>query len=62
VPYNPFLSEKYEAHLNVEACCSVKAVKYLYKYLYKGHDCASLQIQASGTLDCDEISRFLDAR
>ncbi|XP_065674113.1 uncharacterized protein LOC136091057 [Hydra vulgaris] len=41
VPYNPWLSKEYEAHINVETCMSVKAVKYLYKYIYKGHDCAN---------------------
>ena len=31
VPYYPWLSMKYAAHINVEACMSVKSVKYLYK-------------------------------
>ena len=44
VPYNPGLSKKYQAHINVEACMSVKAVKYLYKCIYKGHDCANILI------------------
>ncbi|XP_065684594.1 uncharacterized protein LOC136096905 [Hydra vulgaris] len=44
VPYNPWLSKKYQTHINVEACMSVKAVKYLYKYIYKGHDCANVLI------------------
>ena len=38
VPYNKFLCSKFGAHINVEICNSVKAVKYLYKYVYKGHD------------------------
>jgi hypothetical protein len=38
VPYNKFLSNKYDAHINVEICSSIQAVKYLYKYVYKGHD------------------------
>ena len=38
VPYNPFLLLKYNAHINVEICTTVSAVKYLYKYVYKGHD------------------------
>jgi hypothetical protein len=25
-------------HINVEVCSSITAVKYLYKYVYKGHD------------------------
>jgi hypothetical protein len=38
VPYNLYLSTKYHAHINVEICTTIKAVKYLYKYVYKGHD------------------------
>ena len=38
VPYNPYLSKKYNAHINVEICTSVKSCKYLYKYVYKGPD------------------------
>lgn len=38
VPYNPLLCKKYNAHINLEACVSIKSVKYLYKYIYKGHD------------------------
>ena len=33
VPYNPFLLLKYNAHINVEICSTVSAVKYLYKYV-----------------------------
>ncbi|GBN67556.1 hypothetical protein AVEN_267496-1 [Araneus ventricosus] len=36
VPYNPWRSKKYNAHINVEVCASVKSVKYLYKYVCKG--------------------------
>ncbi|XP_071933437.1 uncharacterized protein [Coffea arabica] len=38
VPYNPYLLAKFNCHLNVEICSTVKAVKYMYKYIYKGHD------------------------
>ncbi|XP_065663191.1 ATP-dependent DNA helicase pif1-like [Hydra vulgaris] len=34
VSYNPWLSKKYQAHINVEACMSIKAVRYLYKYIH----------------------------
>ena len=30
-----------QAHLNVEYCASVKSVKYLFKYVYKGHNVAN---------------------
>jgi hypothetical protein len=46
VPYNPFLTLKYNCHINVEVCSSVAAVKYLYKYVYKGHDRAILYIKS----------------
>lgn len=35
VPYNPYLTAKYDCHLNVEIYSTVKAVIYLYKYVYK---------------------------
>ena len=54
VPYNPYLSLKYNAHINVEICSTVMAVKYLYKYVYKGHDKALLEIKNN---ESDEISQ-----
>ncbi len=56
VPYNPYLSAKYNCHINVEVCVSVKAIKYIHKYIYKGHDRTILEVQ-----DHDEIKEFLDA-
>jgi len=38
VPYNPYLTMRYKCHINVEVYSSITAVKYLYKYVYKGHD------------------------
>ncbi|GBN56354.1 hypothetical protein AVEN_158031-1 [Araneus ventricosus] len=62
VPYNPWLLKKFNAHINVEVCVSVKSVKYLYKYVYKGHDAASVKIQKEGALDHDEILSFVEGR
>ena len=36
VPYNALLLLKYQCHVNVELCSSIKSVKYVYKYVYKG--------------------------
>ncbi len=38
VPYNLHLATKYHAHINVEICSSISAIKYPYKYVYKGLD------------------------
>ncbi|GBL74446.1 hypothetical protein AVEN_220506-1 [Araneus ventricosus] len=62
VPYNPWLLKTFNAHINVEVCASVKSVKYLYKYAYKGHDAASVKIQKEGALDHDEILSFVEGR
>ena len=57
MPYNPFLNKKYNAHINVEVCSSISAVKYLYKYVYKGHDRALAELVAKKP--DDEIKQFL---
>jgi hypothetical protein len=65
VPFNPSLLMLYNCHINVEICSSIKAVKYLYKYLYKGLDGASYSVDKSENGDkviIDEIKRFRDAR
>lgn len=58
VPYNPILTLKYNCHVHVECCASVKSFKYLFKYVYKGHDCANVTIQEHQTLQHDEIKHF----
>ena len=40
VPYNPYLSKRYNAHINVECCHSVASIKYINKYVYKGKFCS----------------------
>ena len=42
VPYNKYLLYKYNCHVNVEYCHSVKAVKYHLKYINKGVDEANV--------------------
>lgn len=42
VPYSPYLAQKYNAHINVEVCATIKSVKYVYKYILKGYDRAQV--------------------
>ncbi|XP_071916245.1 uncharacterized protein [Coffea arabica] len=59
VPYNPYLLALFDCHLNVEICSTVKLVKYLYKYVYKGHDRVSFYIHSDSAFeDVDEILDF----
>lgn len=46
VPYCPWLSARYNCHINVECAFSVGSVKYIHKYIFKGHDCATMEIHA----------------
>ncbi|KAG2210809.1 hypothetical protein INT45_013594 [Circinella minor] len=73
VPHNLYLCAKYDAHINVEICTSIHSVKYVYKYVYKGHDRASLQMTQhhprqnndnarNNNDEFDEIRLYLDAR
>lgn len=40
VPHNLTVLKKYQAHINVEACNKTYLIKYLFKYVNKGFDCA----------------------
>ncbi|XP_071581345.1 uncharacterized protein [Temnothorax nylanderi] len=65
VPYSPYLIMKYDRHINLEICSSVKSVKYLYKYIHKGFDCAAIEVKTrDGTrlITVDEVNSFLGAR
>ncbi|XP_050896077.1 uncharacterized protein LOC127102785 [Lathyrus oleraceus] len=60
VPYNPWLLLKYDCHINVEICSSIKSIKYLYKYVYKGPDRVAMEVHRGTGMD--EIQQYVDAR
>jgi len=69
IPHNVYLSTKYDAHINVEVCNNIHAVKYLFKYIYKGHDRAIVKIShqsdnaiEGNMVETDEIKKYLDCR
>ncbi|KAL5542547.1 hypothetical protein UlMin_010257 [Ulmus minor] len=59
VPYNLFLLANFDCHMIVEVCSTIKAIKYMYKYIYMGHDQVAFNVNASldkGTIN--EIDNF----
>ena len=51
-------------HINVEVVSSMKSVKYIYKYMCKGHDAAAVIIQENSedsVLEHDEIKQFVES-
>ena len=61
VPYNPAMSLKYNAHINFELCASIRSVKYVYKYIYKGPDRTIAGVTERVNQE-DEITTYVDAR
>jgi hypothetical protein len=55
VPYNKFLLLRYNCHINVEIPFTIRAMKYLFKYICKGVDRSSMKI-----MDGDEVQRFVE--
>ena len=45
MPHNLYLVTKYNAHINIEICNTIGAVKYLFKYVYKGGDKITFSIE-----------------
>nr|GEX03722.1 hypothetical protein [Tanacetum cinerariifolium] len=62
VPYNPALLMMFNCHINVEVCSSIKSVKYVFKYVYKGHDKQVVNVDKEGEQVVNEIKRFQDTR
>ncbi|XP_026384262.1 uncharacterized protein LOC113279821 [Papaver somniferum] len=63
VPYNPWLLQKYDCHINLEVCFTVQSVKYLYKYVYKGPDCIYFRVQpVQPESENNEVTRYINAR
>ena len=50
-----------DCHINVEICASVKAIKYIHKYIYKGHDRTTLEVTREGQQAINEIKEYIDA-
>ncbi|KAK2997552.1 hypothetical protein RJ639_024841 [Escallonia herrerae] len=72
VPYHRNSIVKYQAHINIEWCNRAKSIKYLFKYITKGPDRATMVIEkANGTstsrkdersVTVDEVKHYQDCR
>jgi hypothetical protein len=67
VPQNVYLSTKYDVHINVEVYNNIHAIKYLFKYIYKGHDHVIVKISRQSNsaiernvVETNEIKKYLD--
>ncbi|ETA55742.1 hypothetical protein VCUG_02860, partial [Vavraia culicis subsp. floridensis] len=61
VPYNEYLLMRYNCHINVEVCTSIKSVKYIFKYIYKGYDCANMHVYNNNEIDQYINTRYVSA-
>ena len=69
VPYNSFLSETFDCHINTELVTSVVSVKYVYKYITKGPDRCIVTIKRKDGVEessefetVNEVENFINAR
>jgi hypothetical protein len=67
VPHNVYLSTKYDVHINVEVCNNIHVIKYLFKYIYKGHDRVIIKISRQSdsaternVVEANEIKKYLN--
>jgi len=54
VPYNRDICIKYDAHINIKRVAIRSMIKYLYKYVHKGHDRAIILIEGNATHNDNE--------
>ncbi|XP_076946680.1 uncharacterized protein LOC143618268 [Bidens hawaiensis] len=66
VPYNKKLLKKYQAHINVEWCNQEGSIKYLFKYINKWPDRATISLVQDNSHNqdevVDEVKAFYDCR
>ncbi|UYV76887.1 hypothetical protein LAZ67_14002300 [Cordylochernes scorpioides] len=61
VPYSPLLCRLFDAHINVESCASISAIKYICKYIYKGSDQSIFAVTGAQT-ESNEVLEYQHGR
>jgi hypothetical protein len=61
VPYNPYLSAKYNCHINVECAASIMSFKYIFKYVHKGTDKVSFDVHGQDEIREHRSARYVSA-
>ncbi|UYV76647.1 hypothetical protein LAZ67_14001572 [Cordylochernes scorpioides] len=67
VPYSPLLCRLFDfyrlfdAHINVESCASISAIKYICKYIYKGSDQSTFAVTGAQT-ESNEVLEYQHGR
>lgn len=59
VPYNPYLLHKYNAHCNVEYCESIDAIRYVFKYIFKGGDRSGVELRSENEILMHREGRYI---
>ncbi|CAG8613215.1 42066_t:CDS:2 [Gigaspora margarita] len=62
VLYNAFLLLKLNSHINIEVASTSYIISYLYKYIYKGldHATVNISVEENKTKAIDEIKNYLN--
>ena len=59
VPYSKYLTQRFDCHNNLEWCHSIGAIKYIFGYINKGSDQATVEIKVSTGDDWTETAEIV---